>query len=534
MNEFLDPERGHLATPTLAARLQISLGEALPMSARRHPDKDCFVLADGTRFSFAAVNERVNRLVSALTQRGIGKDDRLAVFAFDSHRYVEVVLAALKLGAVYVPLNYRLTRSEAEVLLQRSQPTFLFHDHRYVDLLAGVRDVIENLHTVVDFDGPEDDYELLLAAGEDIEPPVVCVDTDTIGLAFTSGTTGLPKGVVQSQRMMKAIINGHITDYDQRPDDFRYVAAPTFHITGICGLLSGVYYGFTSLIIPQFNAADLVPVLARDELTGMFLVPTMISMLLQQRDVADLKLTRMRTIYYGASPMTPTLLRRAMDVFGCNFINAFGAGTESGLQACLSAEDHRRALDGAPELLGSIGKPAHGVAFRLVDDDLRDVAPGEVGEIATRSDMVMDGYLDLPEETARAFRDGWFRAGDMAYQAPNGYLYLHGRKKDMIIRGGENIYPSEIETVLAEHPAVLQSAVIGVPDEHWGETVLAFVVTRDGEVVAEQELRDLCGRRLARYKVPAEFRFVAQLPTNASGKILKRVLRSMTEAPAGS
>ncbi|MTD15953.1 AMP-binding protein [Nakamurella sp. YIM 132087] len=523
MTDFLDADRGHLATPALAARLQVSLGEALPLSARRHPDKRCFVFPDGSHLTFAEVNSRVNRLADALSAGGVGKGDRLAVFALDSHRYVEVVLAALKLGAVYVPLNYRLTRPEIEVLIGRSAPVMLFHDDRYSELLAGMAEQFPSLRTVVDF---ETDYEDLLGTGRDVEPPVVCTDTDTIGLAFTSGTTGLPKGVVQSQRMMKAIIQGHIADYDLRIDDFRYVAAPTFHITGICALLAGVSYGFPSLIIPQFSAKELVPILARDELTAMFLVPTMISMLFQQPGVAELSFTNMRTIYYGASPMSPTLLRKAMDIFGCGFINAFGAGTEAGLQAVMSVQEHQRAAAGETELLGSIGKPAHGVALRLVDDEMNDVPDGEVGEIATRSDMLMDGYLDMPEETARAFRDGWFRAGDMAYRAPNGFLYLYGRKKDMIIRGGENIYPSEIETVLAEHPAIVQSAVIGVPDEHWGEIVRAFVTVREGQSVTADELREHCNGRLGRYKVPAEFLVVDALPTNASGKILKRELRT--------
>lgn len=167
----------------------------------------------------------------------------------------------------------------------------------------------------------------------------------------------------------------------------------------------------------------------------------MMSILLQHDEVAALPFRKLRLIYYGASPMSPTLLQRAMDVFGCGFINAFGAGTEAGLQTVMTVADHKRALAGEVELLGSIGKPGHGVALRLVDDDMNDVPSGVVGEIATRSDMLMDGYLDLPDETGRAFRDGWLRAGDMAYLAENGYLYLHGRKKDMIIRGGENIYP---------------------------------------------------------------------------------------------
>jgi acyl-CoA synthetase (AMP-forming)/AMP-acid ligase II len=257
----------------------------------------------------------------------------------------------------------------------------------------------------------------------------------------------------------------------------------------------------------------------------------MISTLLQQPDAADAAYERLRLIYYGASPMSPALLRRAMATFRCDFLNAFGAGTEAGLQATLSPDDHRRAVDGHPELLGSIGRASYGVALRLVDDEMHDVPDGEVGEIATRSDQVMDGYLDMPDDTARALRDGWFRAGDLAYRDAEGYLYLHGRRKDMIIRGGENVYPVEIESVLAEHPAVAQCAVVGVPDEHWGEIVRAFVSAPawDGpDALLADELAALCRERLARYKVPAEFRRVDALPTNASGKVLKRELRRLS------
>ncbi|TCP49968.1 AMP-binding enzyme [Tamaricihabitans halophyticus] len=218
-----------------------------------------------------------------------------------------------------------------------------------------------------------------------------------------------------------------------------------------------------------------------------------------------------------------------MDTFGCEFLQAFGAGTEAGLQAVLTPEDHQRALAGEPHILGSVGKPSYGVTMRLVDEEMRDVPTGTVGEVATRSDQVMDGYLDMPTETARALRDGWFRAGDMGYQDEQGYLYLHGRNKDMIVRGGENVYPIEIETVLAEHPAVAQSAVVGVPDEHWGETVRAFVSRRAGRDTSVAELADHCAQRLAKYKVPAEFVLVDELPMNASGKVLKRELRRWPE-----
>lgn len=509
----------------MTAPLAFSLGEALPLSAARHPDKACFLFPDGTEQSFAATNSRVNRLVSALAAQGIGHGDRVAVLALDSHRYVEIVLACLKAGVVYLPLNYRLMRPEVDVFLERGQAVALFHDARYADLLAGVADRHPSLRLTIEL---ETEFDAFLETGADREPPVVCRDSDLFGLAFTSGTTGTPKGVLQSQGMMKAIIEHGMITNQPRPDDVRYVAAPAFHVTGIAGLLGGVATGFTSLLLPQFDAATVLGFMAEDRVTGAFLVPTMISTLLQQPGVADHAYDRLRLIYYGASPMSPTLLRRAMDVFDCDFLQLFGAGTEAGLQAFLTPEEHRLALAGRPELLGSIGRPGYGIALRLLDDDLQEVAVGEVGEIATRSDMMMDGYLDMPEETERAFGGGWFRAGDMAYQDKDGYLYLHGRKKDMIIRGGENIYPVEIETVLAEHPAVAQCAVVGVPHEHWGEIVRAFVSVpgwsgTDDELTAE--LLALCRDRLARYKVPAEVVRRDELPCNASGKILKRELR---------
>ncbi|GAA4698632.1 fatty acid--CoA ligase [Pseudonocardia yuanmonensis] len=509
----------------MTAPLAFSLGEALPLSAERHPDKACFLFPDGTEHSFALTNSRVNRLVSALQAHGIGRGDRLAVLALDSHRYVEIVLACLKLGAVFMPLNYRLMRPEVDVFLERGRAVAMFHDARYSGLLSGLAERHPSLRLVVEL---ETDFDPLLETGRDVEPPVVCQDRDLLGLAFTSGTTGTPKGVLQSQGMMKAIVEHGMIVNQPRPDDIRYVAAPAFHVTGIAGLLGGVAFGFTSLLLPQFDAQTVLGFMAEDRITGAFLVPTMISTLLQQPGVADHGYDRLRLIYYGAAPMSPTLLRRAMDVFDCDFLQLFGAGTEAGLQAFLTPEEHRLALAGRPELLGSIGRPGYGIALRLVDEDLNDVPDGEVGEIATRSDMVMDGYLDMPEETARAFAGGWFRAGDMAYRDKDGYLYLHGRKKDMIIRGGENIYPVEIETVLAEHPAVVQCAVVGVPDEHWGETVRAFVTApswtgTDEELAAE--LVELCRGRLARYKVPADVVRRDELPMNASGKILKRELR---------
>jgi acyl-CoA synthetase (AMP-forming)/AMP-acid ligase II len=230
------------------------------------------------------------------------------------------------------------------------------------------------------------------------------------------------------------------------------------------------------------------------------------------------------SIVYGGAPMSVPLLRRAMQTFGCDFIHMFGSGTEAGLQSVLTPDDHRRALAGEEHLLGSIGKPAFGVDLRLVDDDFVDVPLGEVGEIATRADASMGGYLNQPELTARVLQDGWLRAGDLAYADAEQFLYLRGRRDDMIIRGGENIYPGEIEDTLNRYPGVREAAVVGVPDEHWGQVVRAHLVVDDPAAFDLDAAREFCRAGLAAYKLPAEIRVEPELPKNASGKVLKHVL----------
>ena len=510
-------------------------GTFLKLSAERYPDRACFVFGDGSEQTFAETNSRVNRLADALRATGVAKGDRVAVVATDSGGYVEVLLACMKLGATYVPLNNRLQEAELLTLLDRAEPKALFASARYLDVCRRLAPQVPSVLLLGAFDGERADgvvpFEELVASGEDVEPDVPVSDDDVLGLAFTSGTTGLPKGVLQSQRMVKSLVVNMSIDYEIVPDEFRYTASPIFHIAGQGMILMHVWRGFPTLILPQFEPNAVLSWLQSGRLTGAFLVPTMVSTLLEHPDVSAGSYDRLRSIIYGGAPMSPALLRRALDVFGCDFINAFGAATEGGLQSVLSSADHRRALAGAPHLLGSIGKPAFGVEMRIVDEDGRDVPRGEVGEIITRSDPVMNGYLEMPEETARAIRDGWFWGGDLARMDDEGYLYLAGRSKDMIIRGGENIYPVEIETVLSDHPTVAQVAVVGRPDDHWGEVVVA-VVTGDpaGPAPDAEVLREHCRAHLAAYKVPVEVLVVDAMPLNASGKILKRTLREQLAA----
>lgn len=506
------------------------LGDHLRLSARRSPDRACFVLGDGTEQSFAETNARVNRLAGALAAHGIGLGDRIAILAVDSVAYYEVIHASMKLGATYVPLNNRLAEEEVETLIRRAGPVAVFVSGRYAEMARAVIARVGGVRLLVHID---DEYEALVASGDDVEPDVRVADTDILGLAFTSGTTGLPKGVLQPQGMLKALVAMESVEYEMRPGEFRYTASPAFHIAGQAMIFLHVARGFPTLILPQFDAETTLRWMQEGGLTGCFLVPTMIRRLLDLPGVTDSTYPHLRTIIYGGEPMSAALLHEAMDVFGCGFINAFGAATEGGLQGVLSTVDHERAAAGEPHLLGSIGLPPTGVEVRIVDAADNDVPPGVVGEVISRSDAVMAGYLEMPAETGRALRDGWFRGGDLAYRDEEGYMYIAGRATDMIIRGGENIYPVEIETVLSRLPAVAQAAVVGRPDNVWGEIVVAFVRLADGYTLDTGDVRAHCRAHLAAYKVPEIVHLIDEMPLNASGKVLKRELRhSMLETPA--
>lgn len=449
-----------------------------------------------------------------------------------------MILACLKLGCTYVPLNNRLAAGETAALLRFAEPVALFTDIQYVEKLRPLLPVAPSVRLSVLFDGHAERfsaYEDLVIGGQDVEPDIRIGDDDIVGLAFTSGTTGKPKGVLQSQRMIKNLVTAITLDYEIQPDEFRYSSSPMFHIGGQSPVLMHAWRGFPTLILPQFDVDTVLRWMQDGGLTGCFLVPTMISSLLAHPDVEKSSYEHLRSIIYGAAPMPPSVLRRAIDVFQCDFVNAFGAGTETGLQTVLGSADHRRAAAGAEHLLGSIGKPAYGVDLRLLDEDGTEVSRGGVGEIVTRNAQTMSGYLNQPSGTAKALQDGWFHGGDLAYRDDEGFLYLAGRRSDMIIRGGENIYPIEIEDVLCTHDDISESAVVGAPDEHWGEVVVAFVVPTTGvDSIDTDSIREHCRRALASYKVPSEVITVNELPVNASGKVMRRVLRERWSTPKGA
>lgn len=508
-------------------------GDWVTLNARYFPRNDCLVSADGHVLDYATVEGRVTRLVRAMRASGVESGDRVAIMAVDSPQYVELILACMKLGATYVALNFRLAGPEVRTVLAASRAKLVFLSARYEELLDGCfPEAAAHVRERIAFDKTEaglPTYEDYLASGPDGgEIESVTTDDDILSISFTSGTTGVPKGVLQSQRMIKAVTQSGALELGIRPGDLLMSGAPLFHAGGLGHVLYGVSRGAGSVILPQWDLETALHWLQSGRVRQAMLVPSMIIQLLGHPRLLASDYAGLRSIMYGGAPMPTSVIRQMSEVFDCDLHNGFGAGTEAGGQLTLRPEDHRRALAGDEWLLGSIGKPAFGCDVRLLDPAGNEVPDGEIGEIASRGDTVMSGYLDQPELTARAVRDGWFRAGDLAWKDAEGYLHLAGRADDMIIRGGENVYPVEIEDVVGSHENVDEVAVVGEPDDHWGQVVTAVVALKHPtRGLGVEDVREHCRGRLASYKVPTRVVVVAEFPRNASGKIHKQELRRL-------
>ncbi|HWV57342.1 MAG TPA: AMP-binding protein, partial [Longimicrobiales bacterium] len=459
---------------------EVPIADWLSAAARRDPRKVYISdVGSGRELTYGEVAERVNRLAHALDAAGIKKGDRIALWAFDSHRFLETMWASMKIGALFVPLNTRLTEGEVTNFLRVTEPSILFVSDDMAKSAHEIAAGIDSIARVVDFDDV-DDFEGLVASGSASEFRVQVLDSDPIGLAFTSGTTGLPKQVIQTQRMLKWICVTIATGWQIGVEESLYTGISLFHISGLAVSVTGAYLADTVYLAPSFRPDAVVDLLERGEVTTLLLVPSMVAMVVEKARGRG-PFTGLRRIHYGAAAMPIPVLRSAVDLFGCEFVQTFGAGTESGGTTFLSSYDHVKALDGSPHILKSVGRPGPGVEVRICDDSWNDIPTGEVGEVVLRCDQIMAGYVNQPEETANAVNeDGWFRAGDLGYRDEEGYIYLVDRKSNMIIRGGENIYPVDIEQVIYEYPGVAECAVVAGPHEILGEVPVGHVVMQPG------------------------------------------------------
>lgn len=494
------------------------------------PDRSALRSADRS-LTYAEFDALTNRTANALAATGVREGDRIVFLDYNSVDHFVVFFAAAKLGAIFVPVNWRLSASEIAAIIADSGATTAIIGPPFLDTVVSVRSALPAVKNLLGcgISRPADsiaDLYPLAAAAPDHDPRASVCGDDVAVLLYSSGTTGRPKGVMLTHDGM--IVHARSTAAMWRIDeDAQLLAAmPLFHVGGGGWALTGLYRGAGVRVLRDVTAATAWRALVEESVTHTFFVPAMIQQLLAAPDRPSRDELSLKVLLYGASPIAVPVLREAIALFGPVFIQGYGLTEGGGSLAHLGQEAHDP--HEANLLLGSCGRPDPGVELRIVaPDSWDDRAPYEVGEIVVRSGQNMKGYWNLDSETAAALTsDNWLRTGDAGYLDDNGYMYLHDRIKDMIVAGGENVYPAEIENVLMAHPDVTDVAVVGAPHELWGETPLAFVVRSPGSDLSEQEVIDYCRKHLARYKCPTLVSWLDELPRNGAGKLLKRELRS--------
>jgi acyl-CoA synthetase (AMP-forming)/AMP-acid ligase II len=504
----------------------MDVGTLVSRAAARFGDRVALDSPQGTQ-TFAELGGRVVRLANALLALGLRPGDRVLDLQSNSATYVETDLAIRSAGLVRAALNYRLHPTDWERIAEDSGARALIYDARFADDTASLRDQIE--HVVVVGDGPGTPYEKLVVDGstrplDPVEPDALC------GLHYSSGTTGHPKGAQRTHRNWLASVVNMTHDVlggPPGPDDTYVHAGPITHTSGLF-VLPFLVAGARQIVLPGWDPATFLEAVTDRGATHTAVVPTMVARLLTTPGVDRDTLASLRMLAYAGAPMPPEQMRQAHERLTPHLVQYYGLVEAIPPVTVLDAEDHRRGLAGEAELLTSAGRTALGVEVRIVDEDGRDVPPGEVGEVVTRGDHVMRGYWnsEARQDLSKSVVDGWLHTGDLGRMSEDGHLWLVDRVGDMIISGGYNIYPREVEEVVAEVNGVAEVAVVGVTDPEWGQRVVALVTARAGADVDEQAVLEHCRARMASYKKPKRVQVVETFPLNSTGKIDKRTLRA--------
>ncbi len=493
--------------------------------AAARPDDVAFQF-QGRSTTYAEVDRRASQVANGLIAAGAGPQTRVAFLGRNSDLYFEIFFGAAKANCVLVPVNWRLAPPEIRYIIQDAGAEILFVGADFIDLAADLIGALDKVRLVIAVDGGHDTWEAFpdWRDRQDTADPTLPVDErDIVIQLYTSGTTGHPKGAQLSNFNFLHFLPVGVREWGGwSPADISLVVMPIFHIAGTAWGLVGFYVGARNVIVADVDPPEILRHLKEDGINRVLFVPAVILFLLQEPGCRETPFPDLKEISYGASPIPQGLLRDAMDTFKCNFVQVYGLTETTGAITLLSPEDHDP--ENGKRLL-SCGKPFSNTQLRIIDEAGQDLPVGEVGEVICRSTQVMAGYWNLPEATATAIRGEWFHTGDAGYLDADGYLYIHDRVKDMIISGGENIYPAEVESALFAHPGVADVAVIGVPDDRWGEAVKAIVVRAPDAKVSAEELKDFARGQIAGYKMPKTVDFIDALPRNPSGKILKRELR---------
>ena len=504
--------------------------------ARRFYPKKHGVICGSERFTYAQFGERVDRLSNALLALGLKKGDTVGILHRNCHYYLETYFATMQVGMVLNPLNYRLSPRELSFILNDNGAKALIAERHFADKVAKTSPQVPHLREVI-LTGREPtkgiegkDYEDLCASVSPFPPSRTSLKEDgVIQLYYTSGTTGRQKGVMLSHRnvythALSTIAELHLTD-----EDVWIHAAPMFHLADAWATWAITWVGATHTLVNEFNPKEVVETIQRERVTISNMIPVMLNMLVNYPEIGKYDLSSLRVILSGGAPIAPEVVRKIMETFKCDYIQTYGMTETSPYLTMSILKDHLKELseDEQFKYKAATGRAVMGINLKVVDEKGQEVKPDgkEVGEIVVKGDAVTRGYWGLPEETEKAIRDGWLYTGDLAVIDEEGYVNIVDRKKDMIVTGGENVYSTEVENILYMHPAILEAAVVGVPDEKWGEAVKAVVVLKEGQNATEEEIIAFCKENIAHYKAPKSVDFIGELPKTGSGKIYKKGLR---------
>jgi acyl-CoA synthetase (AMP-forming)/AMP-acid ligase II len=503
------------------------LHDALDLWAARQPEA-LFGAEAGRQISYAEAQSATRRIAGRLRQAGLAPGERIAVLAKNGLKYVLLFYAASRAGLTLVPLNTRLAPEEWAFILADAQPRVLLVGSPFVSSVEALADLPAQLITFETSGVPSPGwqaFETWLMSAEANDQPDVGPDEDRDVLQlYTSATTGRPKGAVLTQRAVCANIDQIGEAIATPPGERSLVVAPLFHAAVVPSTFAPLARGGSVVIHPDFRARDVLRSIAEEHIGYAVLVPAMLQLCLAEVHTEQ-RFEALRLVYYGSSPIAEPTLRQAIASFGCGFMQSYGMTEATQSVTFLTPADHLRGLDGRPELLQSAGRPAHATEIRVVDPDDRPLPVDVPGEIVVRGPQLMRGYWNQPAATTETLRNGWLHTGDIGTLDAGGFLTIRDRLKDMIVSGGENVYPRAIEDVLMRHATVADAAVIGIPDPRWGEAVKAVIVARPGTTPTADELIAHCRQYVGGFELPRSVDFVETLPRNAAGKVLKRVLR---------
>ena len=525
----------------------MNTSEFLNISSLIVPDRIAIIF-EGQKISYFDLLKRVHVLANSLNDIGLKSGDRIATIEVNTPAHIELYFAAAFLDLVYVPLNFRSTKEELSHMLKDASPKIVFSGERYIAMLDSLKSDLNFIQDIYVLEGSYPgclEYDSLISSSrsnleldDQLSDMIPQSDGDDLTmLMFTSGTTGFPKGVMLTHDSFSSYILSNVMPADMEVEERNILTVPLYHIAGVQAFMAAIYGGRTLIIQKQFNPEDWMDLVQTEKANRAMMVPTMLKMIVDHPQFDSYDLSSLEVITYGAAPMPIQVIRKAIEVLpNTHFINAFGQTETAATITMLPPEDH--ILKGSPEeietklnRLTSIGKPLPDVEVKIVDSTGEETQVGDIGEIITKGDRLMKGYWNQEESTNQVIKDGWLFKGDLGYVDEDGYIFLSGRVKDFIKRGGEMISPEEVERVLESYPSIDESAIIGIPDMDWGERVRAIVTLKQDYEFNELDIIEFCRTKLASFKKPESVVVVEELPRNSLGKVLKNTLRDKYSYP---